>query len=35
MAVNGQEPDGSHLDSLAVDTTGGASAVCVRGSLYL
>ncbi|MFC4494282.1 S41 family peptidase [Streptomyces ovatisporus] len=29
-----QVPAASHLDSLAVDTTGRASAVCVRGSLY-
>ncbi|WP_435241894.1 S41 family peptidase [Streptomyces cucumeris] len=29
-----QIPAASHVDSLAVDTTGRASAVCVRGSLY-
>ncbi|MCM2579100.1 S41 family peptidase [Streptomyces meridianus] len=29
-----QVPAESHIDSLAVDTTGRASAVCVRGSLY-
>ncbi|MET7637464.1 S41 family peptidase [Streptomyces sp. NPDC005438] len=29
-----QVPAANHLDSLAVDTTGRASAVCVRGSLY-
>lgn len=29
-----QVPAAAHLDSLAVDTTGRASAVCVRGSLY-
>ncbi|GAA2056170.1 S41 family peptidase [Streptomyces cheonanensis] len=29
-----QVPTASHVDSLAVDTTGRASAVCVRGSLY-
>ncbi|MGH3325928.1 MAG: peptidase S41, partial [Streptomyces sp.] len=27
-------PAAAHLDALAVDTTGRASAVCVRGSLY-
>ncbi|MGW7750354.1 S41 family peptidase [Streptomyces violaceusniger] len=29
-----QVPAASHIDSLSVDTTGRASAVCVRGSLY-
>lgn len=29
-----QVPASAHLDSLAVDSTGRASAVCVRGSLY-
>lgn len=29
-----QIPAASHVDSLAVDATGRASAVCVRGSLY-
>ncbi|WFB11605.1 S41 family peptidase [Streptomyces sp. LX-29] len=29
-----QVPAAAHVDSLAVDTTGRASAVCVRGSLY-
>ncbi|MDK1476031.1 S41 family peptidase [Streptomyces sp. 549] len=29
-----QVPAAAHLDSLAVDSTGRASAVCVRGSLY-
>ncbi|GAA1914372.1 S41 family peptidase [Streptomyces sodiiphilus] len=29
-----QVPTARHVDSLAVDTTGRASAVCVRGSLY-
>ncbi|MEU0844317.1 S41 family peptidase [Streptomyces sp. NPDC005962] len=29
-----QVPAASHVDSLSVDTTGRASAVCVRGSLY-
>lgn len=29
-----QVPAAAHVDSLSVDTTGRASAVCVRGSLY-
>ncbi|KOG46392.1 hypothetical protein ADK38_45980, partial [Streptomyces varsoviensis] len=29
-----QIPAASHVNSVSVDTTGRASAVCVRGSLY-